>query len=96
MNILTRKDSNLCLWAFENSEIINIKTDCVEIGDPIKLRIFDCDSNNVNIFSVNAIPEDWIGCKYIYTEENGFELSPDWIDPDAPVSEDLVVEDTPE
>jgi len=42
----------------------------------------DINENNCTLVTdIETIPEDFVGCKYIYTIENGFEVNPDYIDP---------------
>lgn len=35
-----------------------------------------------NFFDIDSIPEDYIPGKYCYTEEKGFYLNPDYVEPD--------------
>lgn len=34
--------------------------------------------NLVNVFEVDAIPEDYVDGKYFYTEADGFQIDPNW------------------
>lgn len=47
-------------------------------------------ASNFQKVEVDSIPDDFAQRKYLYTEENGFELNPDWQDPNAPNDEDIL------
>ena len=38
---------------------------------------------DVNVFEVNELPEDFKQGKYCYTEEKGFYVNPDYVEPDS-------------
>lgn len=35
----------------------------------------------VNVFEVDALPEDYVEGKYLYTEKDGFKVDPNWVRP---------------
>lgn len=41
-------------------------------------------TENFNLHEVDSIPEDFTDGKYLWSEESGFELNPDWVDPSTP------------
>lgn len=45
----------------------------------------DCAYPDVlfDFFDVEAVPEDYVPNKYCYTEEKGFYLNPDYVEPEA-------------
>ena len=38
---------------------------------------------DVNVFEVNELPEDFKQGKYCYTKEKGFYVNPDYVEPDS-------------
>lgn len=38
---------------------------------------------DVNVFEVNELPEDFKQGKYCYAEEKGFYVNPDYVEPDS-------------
>lgn len=38
---------------------------------------------DVNVFEVNELPEDFKQGNYCYTEEKGFYVNPDYVEPDS-------------
>lgn len=47
-------------------------------------------ASNFEKVEVNSIPDDFMQSKYLYTKENGFEINPNWQDPNAPNDEDIL------
>lgn len=50
-------------------------------------------ASNFQKVEVDSIPDDFVQAKYLYTTENGFELNPDWQDPNAPTDDDILRSD---
>ena len=82
-------DSENCSkYLFADDKTITVKTDCIEVGNPLDFIIGDMNSGNATLVEGVTEPDDWFGCKYNYV--NGvWELCPDWVDPrledEAPV-----------
>ena len=76
MYLITRKEDNVCL-NFGN------ELDYISNGYP---RIVEKDiafvKENVNVFEVTELPEDFKQGKHCYTEEKGFYVNPDYVEPD--------------
>lgn len=83
MKTIVRTNTNVSLYLFEDTEIVDIQDDQTLIGEPVTLYIADCDSSNVQLFENVESPTDWYGCKYLYTADNGWELNPDWVEPES-------------
>lgn len=75
-------DMNCSKYLFADAKQVNMKADCIEVGDPANLDfiIGDLNANNSTLIEGVTTPDDWYGCKYNYV--NGvWELCPDWVDP---------------
>jgi len=73
---------NCSKYLFADAKQVNMKADCIEVGDPANLDfiIGDLNANNSTLIEGVTTPDDWYGCKYNYV--NGvWELCPDWVDP---------------
>lgn len=90
MKIITEKETNLSKFIYSDEHVIDSQEDKIVIlKDEKEVLIIGChNSGDTVVFNSDLIPEDWTGNKYFYTEQNGFELNPEWIDPDAPVVEE--------
>ena len=77
MYLITRKEDNVCL-NFGN------ELDYIANGYP---RIVEKDiafvKENVNVFEIIELPEDFKQGKYCYTEEKGFYINTDYVEPDS-------------
>ena len=82
MKTIVRNGSNVSLYLFEDSEVVNIQADKTVVGNPERLIISDCNTSNATLFESVTNPEEWTGWKYLYTDENGWELNPDWTPPE--------------
>ena len=86
MYLVIFKDSNICADKSEQEIILSsLRT---KFSDTLFSNV--TNSKNAYIKQVDSVPDDFASSKYIYTEQNGFELNPEWIDPDAPVIEEPV------
>jgi hypothetical protein len=81
MKTLIKTENNWSLYIFDDNEVLNIGDDQIAVGEPVTLYIGDCNSSNVTLFENVTPPDDWCGCKYLYTAENGWELNPNWVEP---------------
>lgn len=77
MKIITQKLTNLVLYVFEDSKVIEITDANIIVGQPIEFTISDCSSQNTMLFLNVEVPDDWIPNKYLF-EENQFTLNPKW------------------
>lgn len=75
MQTLVRKDNNVSIYLFDDSETINLEPNCILVGDPLRLTIADRNENDTILYQSIDAPEDWEGWKYVYTKENGWILN---------------------
>ena len=79
MQTIVRQGSNVSLYLFSDSESVSIQTDKLEVGDPVRFIVADCDSSNVTLHQGVTEPADWCGNKYVYTTDDGWQSNPDFI-----------------
>jgi len=100
MKIVINTDTNLIVFALDDdcetgftdpildengdpdeSCLVNFKFDLG--GRPV--AVADLTESNTSIVNVDAVPDDFIGCKYSYDADQSdpFVLNPDWVDPTA-------------
>ena len=84
MKALVRKESNIALYLFSDSETVTVSGDKTVIGDPATLIIADCTTENVTLFERVDEPSEWSGHKYLYTADGGWESNPDYVAPEDP------------
>lgn len=80
MKTLIRKNTDISLYIFEDSEQINITEDHTEVGNPVNLIIADCSFDNVALIENVTPPTDWSGWKYTFVN-NEFITNPNYVDP---------------
>jgi len=75
-------EMNCSKYLFADDKQVNMKADCIEVGDPDNLDfiIGDLNANNSTLIEGVTEPDDWYGCKYNYVN-GAWELCPDWVDP---------------
>ena len=73
---------NCSKYLFADDKPVNMKADCIEVGDPANLDfiIGDMNSSNATLIEDVTEPDDWYGCKYNYVND-AWELCPDRVDP---------------
>ena len=87
MKALVRKESNIALYLFSDSETVAVGGDKTVIGDPATLIIADCTTENTTLFEGVDEPSEWAGCKYLYTADGGWASNPDYVAPEADPAE---------
>jgi len=82
MKTIIENATNCSKYIFADDMQINMKADCIEIGDPSNLEFIIADMNSGNATLIEEVtePDDWLGCKYNYVD-GAWELCPDWVDP---------------
>ena len=75
-------EMNCSKYLFADDKQVNVKDDCIEVGDPANLDfiIGDLNANNSTLIEGVTEPEDWYGCKYNYVND-AWELCEGWVDP---------------
>ena len=81
MKTLVRNDTNVSLYIFPDSKSVTIEDNRISVGDPLDFHIGDCNSFNATLFTDVTPPEDWIGCKYLYTQADGWKVDPAYREP---------------
>ena len=81
MKTLVRNGTNVSLYLFPDTEVVNVQADKTVVGNPERLIISDCNSSNVTLFEGVTNPDHWTGWKYLYTAAGGWELNPNWTPP---------------
>lgn len=84
MKTIVRKDSNISIWIFDDSQSVDIQENQTVVGDPVEYYISDCTTADSNLIDDVTPPVNWIGHKYLFSN-GSWKLNPDWVDPDAPV-----------
>lgn len=76
---------NIAIYQFSDDTIIEIGNDKTVIKDASgqeQLIISDVNTFNINHFtSVDEPSSEYFGYKWFYTEEDGWVLNEDWVDP---------------
>jgi len=81
MKTIIRNTTTVSLYLFEDAEVVNVFADRIEIGNPLRMTLADCNSGNATLIEGVTDPGDWVGHKYLYTA-TGWELNPDYVEPD--------------
>ena len=55
--------------------------------------VFYAVTENFTTFEVDSVPDDFEQNKYLYIEGKGFERNENWVDPNAPTSEEKLRSD---
>lgn len=71
---------NKSIYIFDDAEVLDITADNIQVGEPARLIISDCNSSNITLYTDVTPPEDWIGHKYLFDGTTWTE-NPDWVDP---------------
>ena len=92
MKLIINTDSNAIIFALADDCETGFRE---PVGDEPSFFYFeqngftpivsDLSDENTNIITVDSIPDDFAGCKYLYDTEqvDPFVLNPNWVDPDA-------------
>lgn len=81
MKTITRNDTNVSLYLFDDTETVVMAATETTVGNPPQLIISDCGTSNSTLYEGVTNPDEWVGWKYLYTTEDGWVLNPDWIPP---------------
>lgn len=74
---------NKSIYIFEDDEVLDITANNVQVGEPLRSIIGDCNSSNVTLYTDVTPPEDWVGGKYLF-DGTTWSANSDWLDPDTP------------
>ncbi len=73
MKTIVNRDNNISLYLFSDDETVVITEENILVGDPLKFIVADCNSFNVVLIENVPNLENWIGCEYTYTLDNGWQ-----------------------
>lgn len=76
MKTLTRPDTNVSIYLFDDEIPVLIGATQTQVGDPAQLYISDCDTSNIVLHENVTAPDDWAGHKYLYVN-GAWEPNPD-------------------
>lgn len=71
--------NNISLYVFSDESEIVLSEDKISVGNPIEFFISDCNSSNSKLYSIDFIPNDWIGGKYLLIDSE-WTINPDYVD----------------
>lgn len=71
---------NKSIYIFDDAEVLDITADNIQVGEPARLIISDCNSSNITLYTDVTPPEDWTGHKYLF-DGTTWTANPDWVDP---------------
>jgi hypothetical protein len=76
-------EHNCSKYLFADDKQVNVKDDCIEVGDSANLDfiISDLNANNSTLIEGVTEPEDWYGCKYNCAADGTWSLVEGWVDP---------------
>lgn len=78
---------NKSIYIFDDAEVLDITADNIQVGEPARMIIGDCNSSNVTLHTDVTPPADWVGHKYFFDGTTWTE-NPDWVDPATLVEEE--------
>lgn len=81
MKTIVENSTNESIFLFADSEHVTLGNEKASIGSPERKIISCVNSSSHTLFEDVAEPEDFWGHKYLYTESNGWELNPSFVDP---------------
>lgn len=68
------------IYIFDDAEVLDITADNIQVGEPARFIIGDCNSSNITLYTDVTPPADWTGHKYFFDGTTWTE-NPDWVDP---------------
>ena len=79
MKTIVRNDNNVSLYLLPNDTVITQDLNkTVFTKDSLVYHVADCNTSNTTVYENVTSPPSWSGWKYLYTEENGWDLNEDW------------------
>jgi hypothetical protein len=82
MKTLVFNETNVSAYLFQDSESLQIQSNQIVVGDPVRFVVGDCNESNVSLFENVTGPDDWVGGKYLYTQNDGWTLNSEWTAPE--------------
>ena len=84
MKTIVRKESNISIWIFNNSQSVDVQENQTAVGEPVEFFISDCTTSDCDLIEGVTPPSDWDAHKYLYAS-GSWTLNPDWVNPNPPV-----------
>jgi len=81
MKTIIQNDSNISIYLFEDTESVSMQDNSVEVGDPVRMVIADCNNQNCTLVENVDNPDEWTGHKYLYVDGN-WNLNPEYTEPE--------------
>lgn len=81
MKTIVRNDSNISLYLFDDSKVLQMSAENIIVGNPIEFIIGDMHKSNATVYENVDAPSDWKGGKYLYASGE-WSLNPEWIEPE--------------
>lgn len=70
------------IYIFDDAEVLDITADNIQVGEPARMIIGDCNSSNTALYTDVTPPADWTGHRYDF-DGTTWTANPDWVDPVA-------------
>jgi len=85
MKTIVQKETNISLYVVQDDDLVVVNKFTIEIGNPADTIVCDCGADSVLVYANVTPPDDWKGCKYLFS--NGiWSPNPGWTDPNNPPS----------
>ena len=66
-------------YLLDDNEQVFITDKSITVGQPAKFIIGVLNSTNATLIEGVSLPDDYVGCKYLY-DAGEWTLNPDWVD----------------
>jgi hypothetical protein len=66
-------------YLLDDNEQVFITGESITVGQPPQFIIADLNSTNATLIEGVSLPDDYVGCKYLY-DAGEWTLNPDWVD----------------
>lgn len=70
------------IYIFDDADVIDMTADNIQVGEPARMIIADCNSSNVTLHTDVTPPADWVGNKYFF-DGTTWTLDPNWVNLNA-------------
>ena len=83
MKLIKDNESNVVPWLLEDSQVVTMQSDQIDVGDPDNLEFIIGDMNSENstlVLDVTAPEDGWVGCKFTYID-GAWAVIDGWVDP---------------
>jgi len=83
MKTIIENETHCSKYLLVDDKQVNMKADCIEVGNPTNLDfiIGDLNANNCTLIEGVTEPDDYYGCKYNCAADGTWSLVEGWVDP---------------